>query len=248
LVFRSLDIAKALSLNDTPSHAPKKVKTTVEGDLEEPSTSHGTQKTRISIEISNPENAHAQLSQLKRVLHSYDIIAVHPTTDKAFQYACVNMDVDIISLNLSTRLRFKLRHDLIAKAMDRGVAFEIPYSMFFTSNSNKRQQFLANARALVQGTKGSAIICSSMAETAYDLRGPYDVANMATFFGMSEEQAYDSLSKTPMKAFEQRRRKKAFKQKMQVEHHSVAQKKFDATRPVAEQEASVGQKRIDRLF
>lgn len=175
----------------------------------------------MTIEFSSVENVHARLTELSHVLNSYDIRAACPASEKAFQYACATMDVDIISLGkdaMSRRFSFPCRHDVIQKAVSRGVVFELPYSCFLTDVSSRRQQFLSNACALVQGTGGNGgIVCSSMASMGFEMRKPYDVVNMATFFGLSEEQAYDCVSKTPLKVIEKARRRLAYKGTMAVE-------------------------------
>lgn len=43
--------------------------------------------------------------------------------------------------------------------------------------------------ALCRGTRGQGIILSSGARSAFELRGPYDVINLATLMGLSEQQA-----------------------------------------------------------
>ena len=68
------------------------------------------------------------LNMTNPVLRSYDIFAVRPTSEKAFQAACLTLEgVDIISLDLSTRLPFQLKRPYIFGALARGVSFEISY-------------------------------------------------------------------------------------------------------------------------
>ena len=62
--------------------------------------------------------------------------------------------------------------------------------------SGRRTAF-ANAAALSRGTRGRGIILSSGAQQAYELRGPYDVANLGTLFGLTETSAKVSLLKAP---------------------------------------------------
>lgn len=52
-----------------------------------------------------------------------------------------------------------------------------------------RRNFFANALALTRATRGKGIIISSGARSAFELRGPYDIINMATLFGLSEQDA-----------------------------------------------------------
>lgn len=204
------------------------------------------QLSRVTIQIASIDTVHARLTELQPVLNSYDLRAVCPTTEKAFQYACGSMDVDIISLGkeaMWSRFPFPCRHDVMHKAVARGVVFEIPYSCFLTTNSSKRQQFLSNARALVQGTRGKMIVCSSMATMGFELRRPYDVANMATFFGLSQEEAYDSVSKTALQVIKKARARKAYKGRMLVEKIPV-----DARSPRCKKRKSGGDAESLSLF
>ena len=56
-----------------------------------------------------------------------------------------------------------------------------------------RRNFFANALALTRATRGKGIVVSSSARSAFELRGPYDVINMATLFGLSEQNAKVSM-------------------------------------------------------
>ena len=173
------------------------------------------QRSRITIELGDVDGAHATLTDLKSTLDTYDLIAVVPTTGKAFQYACSTMDVDVIAFSpeaMQSRLKFQLNHSLMDKARARGVVFEIPYSAMLTDNASKRQHVISNANALVQGAgAGKGIVVSGQAETAFQLRGAHDVANMATFFGMSEEGALDALSTRWEGLLGRRKEAKSFK-------------------------------------
>ena len=60
--------------------------------------------------------------------------------------------------------------------------------------SGRRSAF-ANAAALTRGTRGKGIILSSGARQAFELRGPYDVANLGMLFGLTETNAKASLFK-----------------------------------------------------
>ena len=52
-----------------------------------------------------------------------------------------------------------------------------------------------NFQLLVDWTRGKNLIISSAAPTVFELRGPYDVANLSSLLGMSMEQAKAALSK-----------------------------------------------------
>ena len=50
-----------------------------------------------------------------------------------------------------------------------------------------RRNIISNATGLVRGTRGRGLLISSEARRASDLRGPFDVINLATFWGMKQE-------------------------------------------------------------
>jgi ribonuclease P/MRP protein subunit RPP1 len=62
---------------------------------------------------------------------AYDIVSVRPVNEKVFQTACLQMDVDIVSVDLSVRLPFRLKHSTVGAAVDRGVFFEISFGQCF---------------------------------------------------------------------------------------------------------------------
>lgn len=156
------------------------------------------QISRLTLVLDNEQDAHQLLSRSQGITRSYDVIAVSVASEKAFQLACTVLDVDIITLDFASRLTFKMRHDVVKQAIGRGIVFEVPYSDFIRLPVGaRRQQFLANVQALALATGGNSIVFSSAAEASFDIRSPYDVVNMATFMGLQEEQAYDTVSKTP---------------------------------------------------
>ena len=109
-----------------------------------------------------------------------------PTTEQAFLTACESLDVDIISLDLSTRLAFSIKPKQVKLAISRGIHFEISYapairgSIVFIdfSDSSCRRNIISGAQSLIRATKGKNTFVSSAARTALELRGPYDIMNL----------------------------------------------------------------------
>lgn len=77
---------------------------------------------RLTHSIQSSQNAMAQLAA------PFDILAVRPTNEKMLQMACATLEVDIISLDLSSRLDFYLKHTTLGQAVTRGIFFEVTYS------------------------------------------------------------------------------------------------------------------------
>ncbi|KAF9171817.1 hypothetical protein BGX21_001108 [Mortierella sp. AD011] len=126
-------------------------------------------------------------------ISSYDIIAVQPTNEKLFQAACGTFEVDIISLDMSARLPFYLKHSTVGLAVERGIYFELCYGAAIR-DANARRNLISNAQSLIRVTRGKNIILSSQAMRAMELRGPYDIVNFGTLLGLNQATAKDCLS------------------------------------------------------
>jgi ribonuclease P/MRP protein subunit RPP1 len=113
----------------------------------------------------------------------YDILAITPLSDKVFLQACSSLAVDVISVRTRERLDFYMKRHQVKMAIDRGVAFEVSYCHLIRGES-ERCYTIANAKELVQWTKGKSTIVSSGTNLIMELRGPYDVANLTQLFGL----------------------------------------------------------------
>lgn len=140
--------------------------------------------SRVTVKLEDQ----SQLHQLASTPFStFDILAVTPTTEKLFQQCCSSLEVDIISLDLTSRLPFYLKLSQVRQAVQRGIHFEIVYSPAIRSTS-QRKYIISNALEIVRATKGKNTLLSSQAESTLDLRGPYDISNLGLLFGLKEEQ------------------------------------------------------------
>jgi ribonuclease P/MRP protein subunit RPP1 len=97
-----------------------------------------------------------------------------------------NSDIDILSLDISQRLPFPLRHSLFTNLVARGVGIEICYAAGI-GDTAARRNIISNAAGLIRATRGRGLLISSEASRTADLRGPFDVINLATFWGMKQE-------------------------------------------------------------
>lgn len=55
-------------------------------------------------------------------------MALTPLSEKVFQIACRDADVDIITFDMSSRLPFMLKMSTLNIAIQRGIHFEIQYA------------------------------------------------------------------------------------------------------------------------
>ncbi|ORY01412.1 ribonuclease P protein subunit p30 [Basidiobolus meristosporus CBS 931.73] len=148
--------------------------------------------SRLSVVVEDISQNY-ELNANNPVVSSYDIVAVQPTTEKLFQAACGTFEVDIISLELSTRLPFYLKHSTVGLAIERGIHFEISYSACI-KDSTARRHLISNAINLIRVTRGKNIIVTSEAQRAMELRGPYDIINLCSLFGLNQAAARDCLT------------------------------------------------------
>ncbi len=78
-------------------------------------------------------------------------------------------------------------------ALARGVVFEVCYAPALREPALRRQLF-ANALAVVRATGSAGVVLSSGALRAFELRGPLDVANLGTLFGLPLAAAKEAVT------------------------------------------------------
>ncbi|XWS53196.1 hypothetical protein CRYUN_Cryun11dG0137200 [Craigia yunnanensis] len=158
-----------------------------------PRSSPFRQYTRLTVCIDTASQSQA-LNSGNPVLKTYDTVAVRPLNQNAFDHACEKAEVDIISIGFSDKLPFRLKLPMIKAAIKRGVYFEITYSDLIV-DVHLRRQIISNAKLLVDWTQGKNLIFSSAAPSVCEIRGPNDVANLASLLGLSIERAKAAVSK-----------------------------------------------------
>lgn len=146
---------------------------------------------RLTIVASDVGQFRPNTAEFRR----YDLLAIHPTSDKLFHTACMMMDVDIICVTVTEKLPFHLKRATLNAAVSRGVVFELCYSAALR-DTTMRRYMLSNAISLVERCSRKSVIISSGTEQPLELRGPYDIANLALLFGLSEVDAKDAVSST----------------------------------------------------
>jgi ribonuclease P/MRP protein subunit RPP1 len=81
--------------------------------------------TRLNINMDNPSQNYSISNQ--SIVNTYHLIAVKPSTEKLFQMACQQLEINIIQLDMSVKLPFPLKNTNVNMAMQRGIVFEISY-------------------------------------------------------------------------------------------------------------------------
>ncbi|KAL0474622.1 RNase P subunit p30 domain-containing protein [Neurospora intermedia] len=156
---------------------------------------------RVTLTVTDPSTTNYRLVDFAR---SYDLLALRPTNDKAFSWACLSTTEPpaIISLDLTQFLGFHIHHRTAMAAVHRGTRFEICYSQAFLSGNTvdaqrARSNFIGNVLGLLRATKGRGIIVSSEAKSALGLRGPADVVNLLAVWGLGPEKGTEALGTIP---------------------------------------------------
>ncbi|KAI0601447.1 RNase P subunit p30-domain-containing protein [Biscogniauxia sp. FL1348] len=160
---------------------------------------------RATLLFSDPSQQH----RIPQLAAAYDILALRPQTEKAFQAACLNvLEASLISLDLASRLPFYFRPKPCMAAVNRGVRFEVCYSQVLASPSSSssaasppdaraRATFIGNVAQLVRATRGRGIVLSSEARGVLGLRAPADVVNLLHVWGLPRERAAEALGPAP---------------------------------------------------
>lgn len=150
-------------------------------------------------------------------MKTYNLVAVKPLNQSVFDQACQKLEVDIIAIDFSEKLPFRLKLPMVKAAIKRGVYFEITYSNLI-ADVQTRRQVISNAKLLVDWTRGKNLIFSSAAPSVNELRGPYDVANLSSLLGLTMERAKAAISKNCRSLIANALRKKQFyKEAIKVE-------------------------------
>lgn len=86
-----------------------------------------TQLSRLTI-VAEDAAAAQQAAGTGAVTGSYDVLAVQPLSEQVFVQACTNLPIDIISLDLTKRLSYRIKTGMVSAAMRRGVHFEVSHA------------------------------------------------------------------------------------------------------------------------
>ncbi|ESO03066.1 hypothetical protein HELRODRAFT_143679, partial [Helobdella robusta] len=125
-----------------------------------------------------------------------NIVSVNPVNEKIFLNVCKDLDIDLISFDLTQRLPFIPKRTAINLAMQKGISFELNIEGMMRDHTTKRN-VISNASILVELCHGRNIVLSNGSRDVFHLRGPYDLINVAYLFGLNKEEARNSLTTNP---------------------------------------------------
>ena len=163
------------------------------------------QHTRLTLHVE--ETAHlAAIRPSSDALRSYEVVAVVPHTEamlEALLEPPVVDLIDVISLPSSSDRLFGavLRHGLVRRAIERGLALELCYSEALRDGLSRRRFVSAVQRVLPllprHARAEAGLVLSSGADDARFLRSPADVANLVTLFGRHPTAARQAVPTGP---------------------------------------------------
>jgi ribonuclease P/MRP protein subunit RPP1 len=145
--------------------------------------------TRLTLNLVDNTNNH----RIIQLSSTYDLLALRPTDEKTFQLACLSLECDIISLDLSQRLDFILKFSNVSAALKRGIRFEICYSPGISGGTDARRNLISGATAIIRATRGRGIILSSEARDVLGLRAPNDIMNLVQVWGLGQERGKEAV-------------------------------------------------------
>ncbi|KAH6650997.1 RNase P subunit p30-domain-containing protein, partial [Chaetomium tenue] len=156
---------------------------------------------RATLHITDPSTTNYRLSDFTR---AYDLIALRPTTERAFAWACAGGSAEgapaLVSLDLAAPLAWHVHHRTAMAAVQRGVRFEVCYGQGLglgqkggVDGARARVNFIGGVQALLRATKGRGVVVSSEARGVLGLRGPADVVNLMAVWGLGPEKGFAAL-------------------------------------------------------
>ncbi|XP_005184935.1 ribonuclease P protein subunit p30 [Musca domestica] len=140
---------------------------------------------RLTIIYMDVAVAHAMGNSMN--LKKFNLVAGQPKTDAALTHCCTTFNGDLVTFDAQAGARLYVNRKAYQVAVKRGIFFEIKYSPLIV-DTNFRKDIIKIAHNYFVRGKSKSIIISSGATNPFELRGPYDVANLSFIFGLSEDQ------------------------------------------------------------
>ncbi|XP_030383777.1 ribonuclease P protein subunit p30 [Scaptodrosophila lebanonensis] len=147
---------------------------------------------RLNILYVDANVSHAMSVSLN--LRKFNLIAGQPKTDAALTHCCTTFNGDIITFDPVAGSKLLVNRKSLQVAVRRGMFFEIKYAPAI-ADSNNRKDMIKVAQNYCTKGKSKNIIFSSGALHEFQLRGPYDVANLAYIFGLSADQGKNAIDR-----------------------------------------------------
>ncbi|KAF5089057.1 RNase P subunit p30 [anaerobic digester metagenome] len=167
---------------------------------------HGNENSRnhsfriysgVEITAKNPEALKRKVQKFRK---SADVVIVQGGDLKINRAACEDPRIDVLSQPYKNRRDSGMNHVLAKKAAENSVAVELNLKYLLRTNPKNRYRVLNQFRQIVklQRKFNFPLLTTCAAGSIYDLRTPQDVTALSRCFGLTKEEAIETLSKTPM--------------------------------------------------
>ena len=150
----------------------------------------------VEITPKNPEDLKRKVQKFRK---KADVVIVKGGDLKINRAACEDPRIDVLSQPYKKRRDSGMNHVLAKKAAENSVAVEINLKYLLRTNSRNRYRVLNQFQQILklQRKFNFPIMTTSAAASIYDLRTPQDVTALSRCFGLTEEEAVETISKTP---------------------------------------------------
>jgi len=162
--------------------------------------------TRIDL---HPRTTTDLLRNLRTLRRKFEIVAVDCSMKPVARQAAKDRRVDLLvfpSIH-SVNRHFDAAEGRLASQTD--VALEIQIQSILHTQDSARARYLSRLRKELTISQKFHIplVLSSGAAEIHQLRGPHDIASMATLFGMAKSSALKAISQDPWTIVERNRQK-----------------------------------------
>lgn len=135
---------------------------------------------RLTIVYSDPSVVHQMNNS--RNLRKFHIIAGAARTESALNHLYTTFPGDIVALTLDDQPRALMAgHKYYQMAVRRDMFFELQYAPAICSSTH-RKEIIAKAHNFFLRGKSKNVVITSGARDMFEIRGPYDVANLSVSF------------------------------------------------------------------
>ena len=147
-----------------------------------------------------PQNQNDLKKQIQKFRNKCDVILVHGGDLKINRAATEDPRVDILCHPYRNQYDAGINHILAVKALENRVAIELNLKYFLSNRPNQRYRVLNQFRSILKLKRkyNFPLIITSGARSYFDLRNPVDLMAMTKCFGMTSEEAYESISSVPL--------------------------------------------------
>ncbi|KAK6897427.1 Ribonuclease P/MRP protein subunit RPP1 [Candida tropicalis] len=166
-------------------------------------------KLRLFTRITLIINDCSKIPSIPKLTNNFDIISIQPNNEKVFQSIVLNLEIDLISINLSNKLNFYLKFKTLHTAIEKGIKFEINYSQLISgnqgflnneTNSNLiKKNFFNNVLQLIRGTRSNGLVISSGAQNPLQLRNLNDILILLSTLGLDKNKSRKFITEMPEK-------------------------------------------------